>query len=187
MHAIIHVFTFKTGLLARMAHDLRLTLGQCELTVQGRHIRGFCAADSLEVDGVINASGLDQKTLSANDKQQIKETIRSEILQSDRFPRLDFTAEISGTPGAALQVRGTLGIRGQTRAVATELTRSGDQLRAVLELTPSTFGIAPYKALAGAIKLQDRVRIEVTVLLEGQNPDSLLDAAQAVTVTAAQD
>jgi hypothetical protein len=30
-----------------------------------------------------------------------------------------------------------------------------------VSLRPSEFGIAPYKALAGAIRLQDRVRVEL--------------------------
>ncbi|MEY4582446.1 MAG: hypothetical protein RL701_7149 [Pseudomonadota bacterium] len=184
MHAIIHVFTYKTGLLARMAHDLRLTIERHELTVQGRNVRGFCAADSLRVDGVPGNSGLDTNTLSAKDKTEIHDTIRSEILQSDLHPKIEFAGEVSGT-GSKLQVKGTLKLRGQARPVAADLTRNGDHLSATLEITPSQFGIAPYKALAGAIKLQDRVRIIVDVLLEGQNPDTVLGGADAVQLTAA--
>lgn len=187
MHAIIHVYTYKTGLLARMAHDLQLTVHTASLTVQGRHIRGFCAADSLDVDGVVTAKGLDTKTLSSKDTQQICETIRSEILQSDKHPRVEFDAEISGSAGGTLQVRGKLTIRGQTRAVQAELTPSGDRLQSAFELTPTDFGIAPYKALAGAIKLQDRVRVTIDVLLEGQNTDSILGGSEAVQLSAAVD
>ncbi|HTU61142.1 MAG TPA: hypothetical protein VMF89_21960, partial [Polyangiales bacterium] len=60
----------------------------------------------------------------------------------------------------------------------TELIRSGDNMQSVFELKPSEFGIAPYKALGGAIKLEDRVRISVTVALAGQSPEGLLERSE---------
>jgi hypothetical protein len=183
MHAIIHVFTYKAGLLARLAHDLRLTVEQHQLTLQGRQLRGHCTADSLRIDGVPGSKGLDTQTLSTSDKQQISETIRNEILQADRHPRIEFEGEITGS--GKLQVRGTLRLRGQSRSIAVDVTRSADRLHCSFELTPTQFGIAPYKALAGAIKLQDRVGITIDVLLEGQNPDTLLAGTAPVQLDAA--
>ena len=187
MHAIIHVFTYKAGLLARLAHDLQLTVESHQLTLQGRQLRGHCAADSLRIDGVPGSKGLDTHTLSANDKQQISETIRNEILQTDRHPRIEFEGEIAGA-GAGndkLQVRGTLRLRGQARSIAVDVTRNADRLHCAFELTPSQFGIAPYKALAGAIKLQDRVGVTIDVLLEGQNPVDILGGSSPVQLNAA--
>jgi hypothetical protein len=50
MYATIQVFTFKAGLLARVAHDLRLTLREHEASVQARRIRASGVADSLRID-----------------------------------------------------------------------------------------------------------------------------------------
>jgi len=188
MHAIIHVFTYKAGLLARMAHDLRLTATRHELTLQGRHVRGFCAADSLSIDGVVNSRGLDTQALSESDKRQITDTIRTEILQTDRHPRIEFEGEVSGSPAAGpLRVSGTLRVRGQARPISAELVRKGDRLQASFELTPTQFGIPPYKALAGAIKLQDRLVITVDVLLGGQNPDGILASSDPLQLIAASE
>ena len=65
MDATIHVFTFKAGLLARVAHDLRLTLRQYEIKVHARRVHASAVAESLVIDGVMTATGLDTRTLSA--------------------------------------------------------------------------------------------------------------------------
>lgn len=69
MDATIHVFTFKAGLLARVAHDLRLTLRQYEIKVHARRVHAFAVAESLAIDGVMTSSGLDTRTLSAKDQR----------------------------------------------------------------------------------------------------------------------
>lgn len=48
---------------------------------------------------------------------------------------------------------------GQRRPLALLLGLSRDRLHGEVELTPSRWGIKPFKALMGAIKLQDRVRV----------------------------
>jgi hypothetical protein len=174
MHATIHIFTYKSGLLARMAHDLQLTAQRCELTLQGRQLHAACAADSLRVDGAVTSHGLAPDALSATDKQQVEQTVRTEILDSARYPTIELTARIDDGGKDRLRVSGTLRVRDQERPIEVEVQRRGDSLQTELELTPSQFGIAPYKALAGAIKLQDRVRVVVTIALAGQQPAALL-------------
>ena len=187
MHATIHVFTYKAGLLARVAHDLRLSVQRHELVLERRHLRGYCAADSLAIDGVMSGGHLDPNVLSDKDQRQILETIRKEILLSDQYPRVEIDAEIepsSASSPTRFTLRGTLRLRGQQRPIAIEVVRNGDTLQTAFELTPSEFGIAPYKALAGAIKLQDRVRVSVDLALDDkgkdQSPENLIESAQPV-------
>jgi len=54
----------------------------------------------------------------------------------------------------------------------------GDALRCEIELKPSDFGIAPYRALGGALKVQDRVRVVLTLDPPATGLDDL-DALQA--------
>ena len=175
MHANIHVYTFKAGLLARVAHDLRLRVERHELSLQGGELRGYCDADSLTVEGVVTGRGLDSGVLSEADKRQILETMRTQILQTQRYPRVELEAAVRvGAAQGTLDVRGSLRRRGQERPLQLQLKQDGDRLSGAFELTPSEFGIPPYKALAGAIKLQDRVRVQVDLQLAGQDPTSLL-------------
>jgi hypothetical protein len=181
----IQVFTFKAGLLARVAHDLRLTLHQHEASVQARRIRAFGVADSLRVDGAMTSHGLDTHTLSAKDQNSILETVQSEILQSRRYPRIELEGVIEARSASVFEIRAELRLRGQARPIKTDLIRNGDKLQASFELKPSEFGIAPYKALGGAIKLDDRVRISVTIALDGQDPAALLERSEPVQLQAA--
>jgi hypothetical protein len=175
MHANIHVFTFKAGLLARVAHDLRLHVQRHAFILQAGKLRGHCDAASLEVEGAMTSHGLDRSALSEGDKRQILETVRTEILQSERHPRVEVEADVSAdAAGTKFVVQGSLHLRGQARPLHLTLERRDDRLEGAFELTPSEFGIPPYKALAGAIKLQDRVRVQVELPLEGQDPAALL-------------
>jgi hypothetical protein len=185
MDATIHVFTFKAGLLARVAHDLRLTLKRFEISVSAGQVRAFALADSLAIDGVMTVDGLDTHALSAKDQRSILETVRSEILQSAEYPRIEVEASVHSLSPNALEVRGELRLRGRVRPLKTKLIRSGDNLEAAFELKPSEFGIAPYKALGGAIKLDDRVRVSITVALAGQDPKGLLERSEPLQLQAA--
>lgn len=186
MYATIHVFTFKAGLLARVAHDLRLTLRQHEIIVHARRVRAFAVAESLAIDGVVTSSGLDTRTLSDKDQRTILQTVHDEILLSRRYPRIELEGSIQTLADHRYTLRGELRLRGQARPIETVLIRSGDTLRTVFELKPSAFGIAPYKALGGAIKLEDRVRVEVSVQLAGQTPEELLERAEPLQLQAAK-
>ena len=177
MHATIHVFTFKAGLLARVAHDLRLTLHKHELTLEAQRIRGYCAADSFTVDGVMGAHGLDPNVLSDKDKRQILATVRDDILESRRYPRIEFEGQAHAHNGQ-IQISGNLRLKNQNRPIVTELMHVGDSVQTTFELKPSEFGIAPYKALGGAIKLDDRVRVSIAVALHGEKPLELLARAE---------
>ncbi|MEY4581167.1 MAG: hypothetical protein RL701_5870 [Pseudomonadota bacterium] len=187
MEATIHVFVYRAGLLARLAHDLRLTVGDYELSVQGRYVRGVCAANSLHVDGVMTPKGLSRRILSFNDRQVITRNICDEVLQCSKYPRIEFAGEVGSDTSGQLLVSGTLQVCGQSRMIATELTHSADSLQSSFELTPSQFGIAPFKALGGAIRVQDHIRIAFGLVLDGHDPDALLGGTEPVQIVAAED
>jgi len=178
MDATIHIFTFKAGLLARLAHDLRLTFRQHEIKVHARRVFASAVAESLVVDGVMTSNGLDTRTLSAKDQRSILETVHNEILLSRRYPRIELEGAIQTIADNRNMLGGELRLRGHARPIETELIRSGDTVQSVFELKPSEFGIAPYKALGGAIKLDDRVRVSISVALSGQSPEELLERSE---------
>ena len=155
----IHVFTYKDGLLARLAHDLRLSLRRFEVVRAGERITGRFWPSSLVVDGVVERSGqVDTRALSEADREKIKANIAEKVLLLDRFPELAFVGAI-GAGGAV--VEGSLTIVGQAVALNVPIEAADGRLRASVSLTPSRWGIAPYRALAGAIKLQDRVLVKI--------------------------
>ena len=89
--ATIHVFTYKDGLLARLAHDLRLTLGRFEIQRDGATLSARFWPASLTVDGAIDRKGqVDRHALSDSDRRKIGENIATEVLHLDRSPEASF-------------------------------------------------------------------------------------------------
>jgi polyisoprenoid-binding protein YceI len=157
----IQLFTYKAGLLATLGHDLEFTLGVAELTLEMARIRGRFQLSSLRVEGAIRRGRLDAHALDAKDKHEIERTA-GEILQSREYPEAILEAEVAARSGDRFAVRGELTLRGQTRPIAFDV-HAGPVLHTSIELTPSRWGIAPHRAFGGALKLQDRVRVQVAL------------------------
>ncbi len=166
MTATITVFTYKDGLLARLAHDLQLSLAHFEIDREGDQVRGVFWPKSLSVDGVVVAGGkLDRGALSESDRRKIAGNIADSVLHLERFPEARFVGAVVGERA----VEGTLTLAGREAPLRVELRAEGERLRGEVVVVPSRWGIAPYRALAGAIKLQDRVlvKIDLPVAAEG--------------------
>ncbi len=153
--ATIHVFTYKDGLLARLAHDLRITLRRFELRREGDAITGRFWPDALVIDGAIGRGGhVDPSILGEGDLKKIRANMTDEILHTARHPEITLRGTIRGAA-----IDGELTLVGRTCPISAAVRVGGGRLRAEVTLVPSRWGIAPYKALAGAIKLQDRVLV----------------------------
>lgn len=157
----LRVFTFKEGLLARLAHDLRLHVERFTITREGATLRVEIDPSSLVVDGVMTEGRCDASVLSAGDRAKITQTIQTTILDLRRHPTIVVRGELSERGAGGLELRGELELVGVRRPITIAARREGERVRASVSLRPSEFGIQPYKALAGAIKLQDRVVIEL--------------------------
>lgn len=158
----IKVYTFKTGLLSRVAHDLQLTLATWTLELDGKMLFGRFDPGSLRVDGAVKKGRLDHRALKDKDKRTIEQTIREEVLRTGQHRSISLQARMGGDPKAPV-FTGSLAILGQSRPVTIEARETAGRLEVDTELVPSEWGIAPYEALMGAIKLQDRVRIRVRI------------------------
>jgi hypothetical protein len=155
------VFTYKDGLLARLAHDLQIDCGNFEIERTGDEIHGRFALGSLQVDGAVVRGRVAHDVLSEGDRRKIEDTMRGEILEARRF----VDATVHGTIASSANgftVTATLELHGRTVALAPfGVTKRGALWTAELSIMPSRWGITPYRALAGALKLQDRVTIRV--------------------------
>jgi hypothetical protein len=180
MQAKLQVFTFKAGLLARIAHDLQLSVHKFAVTLQARHVSAWFDATSLRVDGVMTSHGLDTTLPSEHDRKQILSSLRDEILQSARFARVEFAADIAANFALPGSLVGRLSLRGREQPQRLDLEmKDPNRVLVRAQLVPSQFGIAPFKALAGAIKLQDRVVVCAELLLSAQTPRAILDNPEA--------
>lgn len=176
--AVIRVFTFKEGLLSRLAHDLRLTLGCFELELTDGSVRGRFELDSLHVDGAVMDGRLDEGALSGGDRAKIEASMREDVLDTVRHPRAELSAKLESRGAGGMHLAGTLELAGRTAPVAGALAVA-DRITGRFEIVPSRWGIKPFKALGGALKIQDRVVVEVDLpaALEGFDPAQPLATA----------
>lgn len=158
----IHVFTFKEGLLAGAAHDLRLRFERFTCELDGSAVEVTIELGSLRVDGPVRAGVVRPDEYDGRRRAEIERAAQREVLRADRFPTAEFTAQATARAGG-LDVRGTLTLAGGAASVAFPMTVAGATYQAAFELKPSRWGIPPYSALLGTIRVQDRVRIEIVV------------------------
>ena len=152
----IEVLTFKEGLLSKVAHDLSIDLGRFQLETDGTRIHAKLFLTSLSVEGVMNKGVFDAHGLSESDRHDIAGNIQNKILHTKQHPEATFTGTAS-RGGGKHSVRGELTLVGKSREISFDVREVDGHWRGEVELVPTRWGIAPFKALLGAIKLQDRV------------------------------
>jgi hypothetical protein len=164
--ATCRVFTFKEGLLSAVAHDLELDVQR--LTIEWpddrSSVRAVFDARSLHVlhamhDGHPNPSGL-----SDRDKRKIEGTIVDEVLHASRAPEIVFEASVGLLEGGSrARLEGTLRLAGRSRPIVLEAVRRGDAWICATTLHQPDFGITPYSAMLGTLKIKPDVRVEIRV------------------------
>ncbi len=155
------VYTFKEGLLSSVAHDLRLSLERFEVIRDGGQVRGCFWGESLVVDGVVREGKLQREALNFMERRQIRKTLRKEVLRTHIYPVARFLGTLSEN-----QIEGELTLNDTQKTICFEVEDGQGKVAGQVELEPSRWGITPYSALLGAIRLQDRVKIEFCVEAE---------------------
>jgi polyisoprenoid-binding protein YceI len=162
-------------LAAQAGHDLTIevTRWSGELTVGDDHSP---AALEVRVDmGALlvreGTGGI--KPLTDRDRREIGVTARK-LLASDRNPEALFTAtKFEPDADGGSVITGTFALRGAERPLRLTVSPAGqDRYRVVGSVLQSAYGIKPYSAFLGALKVRDQVDIEADIDLseaaEGQ-------------------
>lgn len=148
----ITVFTFKEGLLSAMGHDLALRVGRFTVDVEGQTVRADIDMSSLRVLHAVVHSAPDERALSAKDRADIEKSAR-DVLHVDKHPRATFEGALNGG-----RLEGTLTLCGVRRSVSLSQAGAG-AFEATLD-QPS-YGIRPFRAALGALKIKPEVRVRV--------------------------
>ena len=175
-HGRLIVRTARDGMAATAGHDLTIEVARWsgELTVSANGDGPAPAGLGLRIElgslTVVRGTG-GVKPLTDRDRREIAVTARK-VLGTDRNPEAVFTADRFQPDSAdGWLVSGSLTVNGQTRPQRLQVTRAGDsRFRATATIVQSQFGIRPYRAFLGALKVSDPVAIEADAELLG--PDS---------------
>lgn len=98
------------------------------------------------------------KPLSEGDKADIKKNITQKILTS---PEISFTSTSVQPTGDSASVTGDMRIMGKTNPATIKLAKQGNKVKGNFSIVQSQWGIKPFQAMMGALKVRDQVDIEL--------------------------
>ena len=163
----VFVFTFKEGVLSRVAHDLRLSAQRFQIEFEDGQVKARFPADKFQVDGVMQRGRLRRHLLSTKDNRDILDNMARDVLFSRRHREIRFQGRYEAQPDI-IQITGELHLVGRRRAISFSLQRNEGRLAGEVTLTPSQWGIRPFSALMGTMRVQDRVVITFDLPDPGQ-------------------
>ncbi|MEV0384032.1 YceI family protein [Nonomuraea sp. NPDC050643] len=157
-HGRLLLRTSRQGLAATVGHDLTL-----EVTRWSGEVDPGTGAVSVTADlgslRVVEGTG-GAMPLTERDKREIVQNARR-LLDADRRPEARYTAAHDATESALI---GDLTLLGRTRPLRLQVTRlDGERYRATGTVVQSAYGIKPYSAFFGALKVADPVEVEAVL------------------------
>jgi polyisoprenoid-binding protein YceI len=161
------VHTTRTGLGARAGHDLTIEVtrwhGRATVdpaTPANSSVTVEVDADSFEVRE--GTGGI--KPLSDGDRAEIHKTLK-EVLNTGQHPTITFrSTQVEGSAGS-FTLDGELTIMGVTRPVTVQGRVADGRVVGGAIVVQSQWGIRPYSAFFGALKLSDEVKVDFDVAL----------------------
>ena len=159
------LFSFKDGLLARLAHDLKLKVERFSIEVDDttHQIKATFDPSSIEVVCAQVDGRDDPSTLSKGDKKKIYDNATKDVLRVRKYPEIRFESTNVVERGDGFAVEGTLQMHGKSKTIQTSVRAAGDRYTAELKLHQPDFGIKPYTAAFGALKVKPDVLVRVSV------------------------
>ncbi len=159
--------TFRDGLAAQAGHDLTIEAVRWsgELVV-APDLTPASLIVSVDLGALVVRAGTGGiKPLTDRDKREIAVSARK-VLSADRYPEATFTAT-GFEPGAddtGGTIVGTLTLAGRTQPQRLQVSQAGSgQYRATTTIRQTSFGIKPYSAFLGSLKVADAVELEAEV------------------------
>jgi polyisoprenoid-binding protein YceI len=155
-NATLSVHTKRGGAAAKAGHDLELhvTTWEATLNLDGGRAELSADASSLRVQ---KGTGGMQK-LGDEDKDNIHQTIDDDVLKKGNITFR--STSISGDAGH-YKVDGELMLSGKTEPISFDLTVDDDTVRATAIVTQTRFGMKPFSALFGTLKVLDDVEVRL--------------------------
>jgi len=160
----IEVFALKQGLLSPVGHNVKLRVGALTVDVDPEEpsLKASIDVSTLKAVCAYTEAGDTPGALSAKDLTTINGYVAKDILKVSRHPTATFEAtELYDNDDGTWDVEGTLTLCGVTRPLSFTAEEDGEHLRASITLNQPSFGIKPFSAMLGTLKVQPDVGVAV--------------------------
>lgn len=161
-NSTLTVRTGRRGAIAKVGHDLRIEVaswsGRVDLGAAPEQTVLELTADSGSLRVREGSGGL--KALGEEERSGIDQTITEEVLKGATIAFR--SSAVTAGPGEQLRVEGELELAGATHPIAFDLSVDDDgQLSASTTLKQTAWGMKPYTALFGTLKVADEVEVSI--------------------------
>jgi hypothetical protein len=152
------VRTKRTGVASKAGHDLLIEVTSWSATLDPDVDPALkLTADSRSLRVVEGTGGM--QALDADDKAGIDQTIDEEVLKGTAIEFRSSTVELDGR---LVRVDGELELAGARHPIGFELTTADDgRLSGSATVRQSDWGMKPYSALFGTLKIADEVEVAI--------------------------
>ena len=159
------IFTYREGMLAAIGHDLMLRVAcfEIEVTPGTRAIQARFDAASLRVVAGSRGGALQEGVLGEDDRKKIERAIRDEVLHASLYPSILFRSTEVERVGDGYRVVGGLTLHGVTRTISLRSKLEGDRQTAELSLHQPDYGVEPYQAFFGGLKVRADVTVRIRI------------------------
>ena len=160
-NATLAVHTRRGGAAAKAGHDLELRVTAWEATLDLEAGSAELTADATSLRVEKGTGGM--QALGDDDKDNIRQTIDDDVLKRQNITFRSASLEATGDD--RYRVEGELTLVGATQPIAFDLGVGEDgKLDARATVTQTRWGLKPFSALFGTLKVLD----DVEVVLDGQ-------------------
>jgi polyisoprenoid-binding protein YceI len=149
--------------VAKAGHDLLIHVNAWTATLDLDAPRVTLDADATSLHVIEGTGGM--KSLDEDDRANIRQTIDDEILKR---ADIQFRSTAVERTDGGLAVRGDLTLVGVTRPVAFDLALDDGHVSGAAVVAQTAWGMKPYSALFGALKVADEVRVEIDARLQSR-------------------
>jgi polyisoprenoid-binding protein YceI len=167
----LQIRTGREGLAQKVGHDLTLELSNWNATVtidpEPAQSMVTAAIETRSMEVIAATGGV--KAMTDKDKKDIKKNIAG--LLGDQTITFQ-SKSVQPRSESAVTVVGDLSIGGYTRETTVDLSIQPDgtatRLTARVPVIQSSFGVKPFSAMLGALKVKDEVQVELEVRLSAE-------------------
>ncbi|MGH3718637.1 MAG: YceI family protein [Pseudonocardiaceae bacterium] len=147
------VSVFREGLLTSFGHDVTLQVTNLCLDV----------GDDDGITGDFDPSSLRVTTdISESDRKDIEKNAEK-VLDSKKYPKIQFRSVSVVRDGDRARIEGDLTLHGVTNTISVEARDDGARWNATIVLDQRKFGIKPFSAMLGALKVKPEVEVTISV------------------------
>jgi polyisoprenoid-binding protein YceI len=159
-NATLSVHTRRGGAAAKAGHDLELQVTAWEATLDLEGGSAELSADGTSLRVQKGTGGM--QALGDEDKENIRQTIDDDVLKKQNITFR--SASVAPDRDGRYRVEGELTLAGASQPIAFDVLVEDGKLTASATVTQTRWGMKPFSALFGTLKVLD----DVEVHLEGR-------------------